>query len=388
MSVSLSNPCREAPNNVTSSEQSLLHTPLRQNHIDLGARMVPFGGWEMPLTYGGQIAEHEAVRTGVGIFDVSHMGQVRFTGAGAGDFLQWLTPGDITSLEPGQSRYTQLVRPDGGTIDDLIISRLSNKEYFAVVNASRRVADVRWMRENAGKAPFSVNINDESNAWVMIAVQGPKALALLNELIPGKDWAATPAFSMHYARIEGHHHFISRTGYTGEIGAEILQPAVLGDYWWTRLLKAGAVPCGLAARDSLRLEAGYCLYGHELSETITPVEAGVGWSVSLRKPEVFLGRTALEIQKANGAPRRLVGLRGEGRRPLRDGEEVAIAGGEVVGKITSGGFSPGLQCGIALALIASDAPKEGLVVRVRDRETPVTIKRPPFVETSITRAKA
>ncbi|MBI1292990.1 hypothetical protein GC173_17405, partial [bacterium] len=219
-------------------------------------------------------------------------------------------------------------------------------------------------------------------------VQGPKALALLDELIPGKRWVDLPSFSLNPVKVEGHIHLVSRTGYTGEIGFELLQPAVLGDLWWKRLYDAGVVPCGLAARDSLRLEAGYCLYGHELSESITPIEAGIGWSVSTRKPEVYIGRTVLEQQKKSGAPRRSVGLRGEGRRPLRDGEEVAIAEGDVVGRITSGGFSPGLQCGIALALIAADAPETNLVVRAKGRETPVTIQRPPFVETSITRAKA
>lgn len=362
---------------------SLLRTPLHPVHQRLGARLVPFGGWEMPLTYAGQLAEHHAVRQRVGIFDVSHMGQVRFTGPDALKFLQHLVPADIAALAPGKSRYTQLVADDGGTIDDLIVTCLGEGEYFAVVNASTRIGDLDWMHTVAGRGAHNVHIEDESFRWAMIAVQGPTALAMLDTLLP-LTASATDPFTMHTFTSDGETHLLSRTGYTGEAGAELLCPAPLAEVWWNRLMEREAEPCGLAARDSLRLEAGYCLYGNDLSHGISPVEAGLSWSISWKKQEPYPGREALERQKAEGPARRLIGVRSTGRRPLRAGDRILHAGTEV-GVVTSGGYSPVLEAGIALALVQSAVAREKtLMIAGKGAETEAHVVKPPFVTTSLT----
>ena len=364
----------------------LHRTPLHQAHIAAGARMTPFGGWDMPLSYEGQLAEHKAVRTGAGIFDVSHMGQVRFTGSQVNEFLQWLVPGDVAALKPHFSRYTQLVNEFGGVEDDLIISRLADREFFAVVNASTREGDVEWMKRKASQGGFDVQIVDESAEWGMIALQGPEALFMLESLVPPIIWSDTPAFTLHHFDWKGRPHFLSRTGYTGEVGAEILCPADLSEEWWNHLLKGGAKPCGLAARDTLRLEAGYCLYGQDLDQKTSPVEAGLSWSIGWKKKEDFIARACLEKQKADGPARKLIGLRSEGRRPLRHGDQV-VSGEQVVGEVTSGGFSPMLECGIALAYVATPYIGQPLAIRSRGTDLPVTVVKPPFVETSLSKKK-
>ena len=365
-----------------AANQPLLRTCLYGEHVALGARMVPFGGWEMPVTYAaGQLAEHRAVRNAAGIFDVSHMGQVRFTGAGALAFLEQIVPADLRALLDGQSKYTQLCNESGGVIDDLIVSRLGRHEYFAVVNASTRVGDVKWMREKAKELKVAdCNISDESDQWGMIAVQGPQALGMLDRLVTNKIWSNTPALTLHPFEAQGQPHLLSRTGYTGEAGGELICPAPLAAQWWKRFQDAGAQPCGLAARDSLRLEAGYCLYGNDLDLGTSPVEAGLSWSVGWKKTAKYIGREVLEKQKAEGVSRKLVGLRTESRRPLRQHDKVVRDGVEV-GEVTSGGFSPLLECGIAMAYIQSDALKaDNLHIASKTASQPATIVKPPFVE--------
>ncbi|MCC6547016.1 glycine cleavage system aminomethyltransferase GcvT [Candidatus Sumerlaeota bacterium] len=365
-----------------AANQPLQRTCLHGEHVALGARMVPFGGWDMPVTYAaGQLAEHRAVRNAVGIFDVSHMGQVRFTGAGALAFLEQIVPGDLRALLDAQSKYTQLCNEGGGIIDDLIVSRLGRHEYFAVVNASTRVGDVQWMREKARELKVAdCNIADESDRWGMIAVQGPQALGMLDRLIAGKIWSNTPPFTLHAFEMDGAPHFLSRTGYTGEAGGELLCPAELAATWWKRFLEAGAVPCGLAARDSLRLEAGYCLYGNDLGLDTTPVEAGLSWTVGWKKTAKYIGRDVLEKQKVEGVSKKLVGLRTESRRPLRQHDKVTRNGVEV-GEVTSGGFSPLLECGIAMAYVQSDAAKaEDLQITSKTGSQPAKVVKPPFVD--------
>ncbi|MDX2176447.1 MAG: glycine cleavage system aminomethyltransferase GcvT [Candidatus Sumerlaeia bacterium] len=369
---------------------NLLRTPLHGQHVALGARMTPFGGWDMPLSYEGQLAEHDAVRGRVGMFDVSHMGQVRLRGERAAAFLDQLTPGKIGRLsEDGRSVYTQLCADDGGMLDDLIISRLGPAEFFAVVNASTREGDVRWMRAAAERLGYhDVSIGDESAHWAMIAVQGPAAFDVLSVVLPGRaNWAATPSFTVHPFVYRGQAHLLSRTGYTGEVGGELLCPAELADHWWERFLAAGVAPCGLAARDSLRLEAGYCLYGNDCDPSVSPVEAGLSWSVDWAKPVEFLGRARLHREKAEGAARLLAGLRTGGRRPLRHGEDVLDAAGAPVGVVTSGGYSPGLQAGIALASVApaNAVPGMELGVKTRGGVVPAQVVRPPFVATSLSK---
>ncbi len=369
-----------------TSSAELLRTPLYENHKKLDARLVEFGGWEMPLSYEGQLAEHQAVRNGVGMFDVSHMGQVRLTGPRVLEFIQKLVPGDFSTLENGKAKYTQLCNEAGGVLDDLIITRLAATDYFAVVNAGTRVKDIAWIVAKSGELGFGdLKIVDESNDWGMIAVQGPEAFTVLDKLIPGYDWASTPAFTMHSFEEAGKTHLFSRTGYTGEVGAELIVPAELAGDWWERLLDAGVKPCGLAARDTLRLEAGYCLYGNDLDETTSPVEAAIGWSVGWKKSENYIGREVIDRHKSEGASRRLVGLQTETRRPLRHGDAV-LSGDEEVGVVTSGGFSPILQVGIALAYVKPDAIKAGnLQIKSRSAVQPARVVKPPFVKTSLSK---
>jgi len=368
------------------STTPLLKTPLHAEHLAANARMCAFGGWDMPLTYEGQLKEHDAVRSRTGIFDVSHMGQVRFRGARALEFLNQLVPGRLDRLTDGYSAYTQLCNDDGGVIDDLIITRISRDEYFAVVNASTREGDVRWMREVAKRlGSTDLNIEDESSAWGMIAVQGPDAFHLLGRVIPGRvDWANTPVFTLRSFQSDGRPHLISRTGYTGEVGAEILCPADLAATWWKRLIAEGAAPCGLAARDSLRLEAGYCLYGSDLDPTTSPVEAGLSWSVDWKKATSYIGRARLDREKATGPSRRLIGVKIETRRPLRHGDKLVNSGGAEVGVVTSGGYSPILNVGIGLGYL-STSHDGALFVQTRSDLAAVTVVKPPFVKTSLSK---
>lgn len=365
---------------------ALKQTPLFHAHKELGARMAGFAGWEMPLSYAGQIAEHQAVRTRAGMFDVSHMGQVRFRGEGALALLQLLVPGNMAKLEDGQAKYTQLCNDHGGIIDDLIVSRIGEEEYFAVVNAARREGDVDWMQTKARILGFgSVEIVDESERWSMIAVQGPEALKILDQVVGNGKWTETVPFTLHPFMHHGELHLLSRTGYTGEPGAELLCPPDQADYWWSELLEAGVVPCGLAARDSLRLEAGYCLYGTDIDESVSPVEARLSWSIGWEKEEKFIGRTVLEKQKAEKPKRRLMGFQTETRKPLRHGDAV-ILGGQAVGEITSGGFSPVLNVGIALGYIRADLWKEPEAgIKTRSGVIPARIVRPPFVKTELSK---
>lgn len=365
---------------------TLLRTPLFHAHQDAGARIVPFAGWEMPLSYSGQLTEHQAVRSSVGIFDVSHMGQFRIQGASALAFLQHVVPGDMAALQSGQARYTQLCNENGGVIDDLIISRLLDDEFFAVVNAATRPGDFAWMQEQAQRLGYNhISLDDESDQWAMIAIQGPNAIDFLNQLIPGHKWETTAAFTMHPFLDNGATHYLSRTGYTGESGGELICPADRAGAWWKRALDAGAVPCGLAARDSLRLEAGYCLYGNDLTTETTPVEARLGWSIGWKKEENFIGREALEKQKAEKTGKRLIGVQTASRRPIRKGDKVTFQG-EEVGELCSGGFSPGLDAGIGLAYITQEAIKAGAVeVITRNKPQAARIVKPPFVETSLSK---
>lgn len=368
--------------------EPLKRTPLHGEHLALKARMCAFGGWDMPLSYEGQLKEHDAVRRRCGIFDVSHMGQVRFRGVRAFEFLDRLVPGKLGKLAPGQSAYTQLCNDGGGVLDDLIVTKIGDAEWFAIVNAATRAGDVVWMRATAARLGYlDVTIEDESPEWGMIAVQGPSAFEVLNRVVGHKDWSATPAFTLHSFEHDGAAHVISRTGYTGEVGAELLCPAERTSHWWRRFLDAGATPCGLAARDSLRLEAGYCLYGSDLDETTTPVEANLGWSVDWKKGAEYIGRARLDAERAAGPARRLIGLRIDSRRPLRHGDTVVDDSGLTRGVVTSGGYSPGLNCGIALAYVETPHADgaQPIFVQTRAERCPATRTKPPFVPTSLSK---
>lgn len=361
-----------------ASSNDLRRTPLYDIHKSLGARLVPFAGWEMPVDYGSQLAEHSAVRESAGIFDVSHMGQVRFRRQRAIELLDKLVPGNVRRLLDGQSLYTTLCTERGTVVDDLIVSRVSMNEAFAVINAATSAKDIAWMRDWQKKLGYDdVELIDECDRWAMIALQGPKALGILEGLLPDVEWRKTKPFTLYPI---GTDLIVSRTGYTGEDGAEILCLPDAAPGWWEKMQQAGARPCGLGSRDSLRLEMGYPLYGQDMDEDTSPLEAGLSWTVSWSKTPNYVGRAALEAEKAIGPRRQRIALVIDSRRPLRRGDLVFL-GGERAGEITSGGFSPTLGSGIALALVDRSLARDRkeAEIEVRGSRIAARIVKLPFV---------
>lgn len=352
---------------------SLLH----HRHQQLGAKFAPFAGWEMPLEYTGVIAEHTAVRERVGVFDVSHLGKVRISGPGAAAFVNRCFTNDIDRIEGGKAQYTLCCTETGGVVDDLIIYRLSDDEVLAVPNAAN-AATVAELLNTA--APSDVVVTDEHHDWAVLAVQGPESLQLLRRA--GFD-ADLPY--MGFTLVDD--VVVCRTGYTGEVGFELLVPAGRADDVFSALLAGKPQLCGLGARDTLRLEMGYPLHGQDLSTEITPVQAGLSWAVGWRKPE-FWGREALTAEKAAGPERRLVGLVATERGIPRAGMSVLVDG-EGVGLVTSGGFSPTRKIGIALALVGASAVTAAeFSVSVRGRDLRMNRSELPFVATAPYRASA
>lgn len=365
-------------------DMAMKQTPLNAVHKALGARMVPFGGWEMPVQYAGVIEEHLAVRERAGLFDVSHMGEIEVRGPQALDLVQLLTTNDASRLVDGQVQYSALCYADGGVVDDVTLYRSGAEHFLFCVNAANVDKDFAWMREvHAGSGLDGATLENRSADYAQLALQGPRAAAILAPL------TAVPLGELgyyHFTRgeVAGIPALVSRTGYTGEDGFELYIPAEAAVELWQRLLAAGAAeglqPIGLGARDTLRLEKGYALYGHELSAQISPLEAGLGWIVKLDKGE-FVGAAALRARQAAGVPRRLVGLLMAERGIPREGYPV-FAGERQVGTVTSGTMSPSLKNGIALALVetACAVPGGSLEVGIRDRRLRATIVKPPFVK--------
>ena len=345
-------------------------TPLYKAHIAAGARMVDFSGWEMPINYGSQIDEHHKVRQDAGMFDVSHMTVVDVRGPDAGAYLQRLLANDVGRLgEPGKALYSCMLNEEGGVIDDLITYFLGEGNYRVVVNAATREKDLAWMQRQA--AGFNVTVTEQAGL-AMIAVQGPNAREkALNVTQAAPAWDLMPFFAVQCDDL-----FIARTGYTGEDGFEICLPAEQAEELWNRLLAAGVQPCGLGARDSLRLEAGMNLYGQDMDESVSPLESGLAWTVAMKEPRDFIGRTALESEKEHGVSLRLVGLVLEDKGVLRAGQKVITEQGE--GVTTSGGFSPTLQRAIAFARIPVGEATEA-AVDIRGKSLRARIVRPPFV---------
>ena len=343
-------------------------TPLYQTHLDAGARMTDFAGWDMPLAYGSQIAEHQAVREAAGLFDVSHMTLIDIAGADALGFLRRLLAGDAIRLKaPGQAFYTTLLNEAGGIIDDLIAYRRP-EGYRLIVNAAAGANVLRWLRSHEQGV---LDIAERDLA--MIAVQGPEAVAAFAEAARFPEARSLARFQAAWAGA----WMVARTGYTGEDGLEIALPSEEVQTLWQRLVQAGVRPAGLAARDSLRLEAGLNLCGQDMDETTSPLSANLGWTVHWRPEDRnFIGRAALEAERAAGPRWKLTGLKLEAKGVMRAGHRVQTAAGE--GKITSGGFSPALGCSIALARLpwAADGQAE---VLVRGRRLPARILPPPFV---------
>lgn len=358
----------------------LRRTPLFEAHKKAGARIVPFAGWEMPVQYTGVLPECRAVRERVGIFDVSHMGRVRVRGAGAEAYLQHLTVNDVGTLEDGQAQYSLLCREAGGVIDDIIVYRLGPDEFLVVVNASNAEKDLAWMRHHAPLSGDTLILEEETEQTALLAVQGPHAITLADAL-SDRDIAALPRFGLDESVIAGVQCLAARTGYTGEDGVEIFCRAEEARGLWQSLLDKGAEPCGLGARDTLRLEAALPLYGHEMDEHTSPYEARLGWVIKTNKREDFLGKHALTQLKGAPPRRRLVGLEMENRSIPREGYAVhAPEGGERVGAVTSGTFSPMRGKGIALARVASEHAAAGtpLEVAIREARHPARVVPLPF----------
>ena len=359
-------------------------TPLYDTHQALGGRLVDFAGWEMPQQYSTVQAEHLAVRSAAGLFDISHMGRVQVSGPGAGDFIQGLVSNDLRRIGPGRAQYNLLCREDGGILDDVVVYQETEQRFMVVVNASNRDQDLGWLRDHGRSG---VQIEDRSDELALVAVQGPKAAALLAPMIAGVDLAKLPYFGFAAGRIGDAQAMIARTGYTGEDGFELFLPAGRVAELWTRILDAGraegVLPAGLAARDVCRLEAGLRLYGNDMDLETNPYEAGLGWVVRLEKGD-FSGSEALAQVKAEGPRRQLVGLRCEGRTiPRHDGQ--VSKSGEPVGRVTSGTYSFWLKAGIGMASVrAGEAPLGTLLeLDLRGQPAAAEVVALPFYRGSV-----
>ncbi len=348
-------------------------TVLNSVHRALGARMVDFGGWDMPISYGSQIEEHHAVRGDAGMFDVSHMTVVDLRGAGVRTFLRHLLANSVDKLGvPGKALYSCMLDARGGVIDDLIVYFLEDNYFRLVVNAATRDKDLEWIRENA--SPFHVAVEHHPEL-AMIAVQGPNARSKAVSVLPAALRERSLALKPFSAAREGT-LFVARTGYTGEDGFEITLPGSEAAAFWRQLQDAGIRPCGLGARDTLRLEAGMNLYGQDMDDRTTPFEAGLAWTVSLDEGRDFIGRSALEAQRRHGVPRQMIGLVLDEKGVLRHGQVVHTALG--VGEVLSGTFSPTLGKGIAFARVPAGDPG-AVSVEIRGKAVPVRVVKPPFV---------
>lgn len=358
-----------------------LYSPLHAEHEALGATFTAFGAWQMPLKYGSELAEHKAVRENVGLFDLSHMGEIRVTGAQAGEFLDYALISQLSAIALGKAKYTMIVQPDGGIIDDLIVYRLADEEFLVVPNAGN--ADLVWDELSERAKGFDVTLNNESRTTALIAVQGPRAEELLcgiatePEAVKAlKYYAAIPA------TVAGFSVMLARTGYTGEDGFELFLPNEQASGLWEALVEAGKpfemLPCGLAARDSLRLEAGMPLYGNELNRHLCPADAGLGVLVSKKKEGDFVAKQAL--LEGEAPKRKLIGLQGEGRRAARAHSIILSPEGEEIGEVTSGQLSPTLGYPVAMAYLDAEYAEEGRVfdVDIRGKKHQYTIVKLPF----------
>ncbi|GIU82003.1 MAG: glycine cleavage system aminomethyltransferase GcvT [Acidobacteria bacterium] len=363
--------------------ENLKKTPLNKLHRDLEARMVDFAGWEMPIQYqAGVIEEHIRTRTFAGLFDVSHMGEIWVTGEDAIPFVNFLTTNDVSRLSNGQAQYSILTNENGGAVDDLLVYRFNEKKLLLVVNAATTEKDWDWI--NSHKASFSVTLENASASFAQIAIQGPKAQEILQKLTEN---VLSEIGYYHFieGKVDGFDCIISRTGYTGEDGFEIYIEPERAEQIWKKLLdagnygmKEGILPCGLAARNTLRLEAAMSLYGHELSDTITPLEANLSWICKLEKGE-FIGREALLKQKQEGVKRKLVGFEMVDKGIARDGFDVYIEG-EKKGYVTSASPAPFLKKNIGLAFVPAEFAKVGqdIKIDVRGKLLGAVIVKTPF----------
>lgn len=351
-------------------------TPLLEEHRRRGARLTEFAGWEMPLQYEGVIAEHTAVRTSAGLFDVSHLGKLRVTGAGAGDALQRALTADVVALEPGRATYSLVLTDDAGCVDDVFAYRIDAEEWLVVPNA----ANVEAVAESIASAGDGFDLVDEWDRWAILALQGPDSFDLFERAWPASGATSLALHEWTTLDVMGQEGLVARTGYTGERGFELYAPAATAVRAWEALVDLGARPVGLGARDTLRLEMGYALYGHELALDVNPLEASLGWVLAWDTP--FRGREALAKVKEDGPARKLWGVVCRGRGVPRQGMDVLV-GDDLVGTVTSGNYSPSLGTGIALVMGAAErAPAAGteVAIEARGRRIEGDIVKPPFVK--------
>ncbi len=358
----------------------LRRTPFHAHHVAAGGRMVPFAGFDMPVQYRGVAAEHNQVRKAVGLFDVSHMGEIRVRGPKAADALQWLLSNDVHKLEAGQAQYNALCNDRGGIVDDVFVYKIAADDFLVCVNASNRDKDFAWMTAN-NREP-DANLTDEGDDWAQVAIQGPNGVDVTEKLtsVPVRELGRHRFVAAEFAGIPG--CYVARTGYTGEDGFEIFVPAAQAADAWDRIIDAGREwglePIGLGARDTLRLEAKNVLYGHEIDDDTSPLQAGLGWITKVKKDGGFLGSDAITARKETDRTK-LVGLVIEGKRIARDGMTLSHEG-QPVGKVTSGTVGPFVGKAIALAMVdkAAATPGTRLTVDVRGNEAVAVVVDGPF----------
>jgi len=351
-------------------------------HKNLGAKIVEFAGFEMPIQYSSIIAEHKAVRNSVGVFDVSHMGEVFISGDKALEFVQEITINDASKLFPGRVQYSAMCYPDGGIVDDLLVYRLGENEFMFVINASNIDKDFKWMNDNN---KFDVLLENRSNEYSLLAIQGPKSKDVINKLTV-YDLENLEYYHFTITKVAGCEVLLSRTGYTGELGYEIYFKGdeKVAEELWDKIFDAGKEfdiqPVGLAARDSLRLEMGFCLYGNDIDKTTNPIEAGLNWITKLNK-QSFIGKDALQKVKTDGLKRKLCGLLSEEKAFPRQGYEIGV-NGEIIGKVTSGTVSPVLEKPIALGYLKTDYSTDGkeVGILIRGKEVPAKVVKLPFIK--------
>jgi aminomethyltransferase len=361
--------------------------PLRQKHADLGASFTDFGGWEMPVRYTSDLAEHNAVRTKAGLFDISHMGEIFIEGQDAASFLDFALVGAASEIAVGRAKYSLICNEAGGIIDDLIVYRLEENSYLVVANASNK--DVVFSAFQSRVAGFDTEVRDESDSWVLLAIQGPKSVEILGE-ITSAPLSELKYYAISEAKIADFECLLARTGYTGEDGFEIYIPVPAAEKVFDALMAAGSkfdlMPTGLACRDTLRLEAGMPLYGHEMNEDVNPYQAGFGKVVRLDKPGDFVGKAALTKLSESKPSKVLVGLAGEGKRAARADYEVFPEDSDkAMGVITSGALSPTLGYPVAMAMVGADFAEIGtsVSVDVRGSKTPYKVLKLPFYKRQI-----
>lgn len=359
-------------------------TPLYSQHLKLGAKMTDFGGFEMPVQYSGIKEEHRAVRERAGLFDVSHMGELYLSGPEAQELLQYVTVNDVPTLQPGQAQYTLLCNDQGGIVDDLLVYKIEQEQFMLVVNASNTEKDKVWIQS---RNKYDAALEDRSAQTALIALQGPSSRKIL-EVLSSPELCRVPGFQFGVGRVAGEENIlVSATGYTGEKGYELYLNTAFTDpiTVWEQILKAGEpeglLPAGLGARDTLRLEMGYPLYGNDLNDSTTPFEAGLGWVVKLGKKQ-FVGKEALQQQQQSGITRVRAGFIMEGPRAIpRAGYEICNENGEVIGQVTSGSQSVTLGRGIGMGYISTDYNRKGekVLISIRSSLVPATIQHPPFL---------